>query len=168
MSLPRRRFLHLAAGAAALPAVSPIAMAQAYPSRPITMVVPFAAGGGSDVLARIIAERMRVSLGQTIVVENVSGANGSVGVGRGARAAPDGHTLVMGGWSTYVANGALYTLSYDVLKDFEPVSLVATVPSLFIGKNAVPANDLKSFIAWLKPNPGKTSWGTQETATSTM
>jgi tripartite-type tricarboxylate transporter receptor subunit TctC len=159
MRLPRRTFLHLAAGAAALPAVSRIARAQSYPSRPITMVVPFAAGGGTDVLGRIIAGRMRASLGQTIVVENVAGANGSIGVGRVARTAPDGYALVMGGWSTYVANGALYTLPYDVLKDFEPVSLVATLPSLFVAKNAAPANDLKSFIAWLKANPDKASWG---------
>jgi tripartite-type tricarboxylate transporter receptor subunit TctC len=149
----------LVGGAAALPAVRRLAWAQAYPMQPIMMVAPFAAGGGTDVLARIIAERMRVSLGQPIVVENVAGANGSIGVGRVARAAPDGHTVVMGGWSTYVANGALYTLPYDVLKDFEPVSLVATLPSLFVAKNAFPANDLKSLVAWLKANPDKAYWG---------
>jgi len=159
VEFPRRQFLHLAAGAATLPAVSRIATAQIYSTRPITMIVPFATGGGTDVLARIIAEHMRGSLGQTIVVENVAGANGNIGVGRVARAAPDSQTLVMGGWSTYVANGALYTLPYDVQKDFEPVSLVATLPSIFVAKNAVPANDLKSLIAWLKANPDKTSWG---------
>jgi tripartite-type tricarboxylate transporter receptor subunit TctC len=159
MKLPRRRFLHLVGGAAALPAVPRFAWAQAYPMKPITMVAPFAVGGGTDVLARIIAERMRVSLGQPIIVENVAGADGSIGVGRVARAAPDGHTVVMGGWSTYVANGALYTLPYDVLKDFEPVSLVATLPSLFVAKNAFPANDLKSLVAWLKANPNKAAWG---------
>jgi tripartite-type tricarboxylate transporter receptor subunit TctC len=135
--------------------------------KPITMVVPFAVGGGTDALARIIAERMRVSLGQPIVVENVAGANGSIGVGRVARASPDGHTVVMGGWSTYVANGALYALPYDALKDFEPVSLVATLPSLFIAKNAFPANDLKSLVAWLKANPNKASWGHGGTGTFT-
>ena len=159
MKPTRRRFLHLVGSAATLPAVPRLAWAQAYPMKPITMVVPFAVGGGTDALARIIAERMRVSLGQPIVVENVAGANGSIGVGRVARASPDGHTVVMGGWSTYVANGALYTLPYDVLKDFEPVSLVATLPYLFVAKNAFPANDLKSLVAWLKANPDKASWG---------
>jgi tripartite-type tricarboxylate transporter receptor subunit TctC len=98
MRIPRRQFLHLAAGAAALPAVSRFAWAQTYPTRPITIVVPFPAGGALDVLGRILAQRMRASLGQTIIVENVAGANGSLGVGRVARAAPDGYTLVIGYW----------------------------------------------------------------------
>jgi tripartite-type tricarboxylate transporter receptor subunit TctC len=124
MKLPhRRRFLHLAAGAAALPVVPRVAKAQAFPTRPITIVVPFAAGGALDVLGRILAERMRTSLGQSIIIENVAGANGSIGVGRVARAAPDGHTIVIGYWGTHVANGALYALPYDVLRDFEPISL---------------------------------------------
>src|ERR1700704_2158089 len=102
MRLPRRQFLHLVAGAAALPAASPIVMAQAYPSRSITMVVPFAAGGPVDTLARIVAERMRASLGQPVVIENVTGAGGSIGTGRVARAVPDGYTLVIGIWTTHV------------------------------------------------------------------
>jgi tripartite-type tricarboxylate transporter receptor subunit TctC len=159
MKLPRRKFLHLAAGAAALPAVSRIARAQAYPTRAITMVVPFAPGGGASAIARILAERMRVTLGQPLIIENVGGANGSIGVGRVARSRGDGYTLVLGLWNTHVANSALYALSYDVTKDFEPVSLFASNPLLIVAKNAVPADDLKGLIAWLKANPGKASQG---------
>ena len=143
MSIPRRHFLQLASGAAALPAVSRIAWAQAYPSRPITLVVPFAAGGALDVIARILAPRMRASLGQTIIIENVTGASGSLGVGRAARAASDGYTLVIGAWDTHVANGAVYALKYDVLNDFESVSLVATQPFLIVAKKAMPAETLR-------------------------
>src|SRR2546423_8592097 len=105
MRLPRRRFLHLAASAAVLPAASRIAWAQAYPSRPITIIVPFVPGGATDVIGRILAERMRASLGQSIVIENVGGAGGSIGVGRVARAAPDGYTLDIGQFDTHVVNG---------------------------------------------------------------
>src|SRR5262245_4308012 len=107
MKLPRRNFLHLAAGAAALPAISRFAWAQAYPTRPITMIVPFAPGGLTDVIGRILAEGMRTSLGQPVIIENVGGANGSIGTGRVARAAPDGYTLVVGIWNTHVANAAI-------------------------------------------------------------
>src|SRR5712671_368538 len=123
MKLPRRTFLHLAAGAAALPAVSHIARAQAYPTKPITMVVPYAVGGPTDVIGRIVAEGMRASLGQPTIIENVGGAQGSIGVGRVARAVGDGYTLLIGDWSTHVVNGAIYELQYDALKDFEPISL---------------------------------------------
>src|ERR1700757_679130 len=157
MKLPRRRFLHLAAGAAALPVLSPIALAQDYPSRPITIVVPFPAGGSTDVIGRILAEKMRVVLGQTIIIENVGGAGGSIGVGRVARAAPDGYTLDIGQWDTHVANGATYPLSYDVVKDFEPVALLSSNPFLILAKKAMPADDLKGLIAWLKANPDKAS-----------
>ena len=150
MKLPRRRFLHLAAGTAALSALPRLAWSQTYPSRHITMVVPFAAGGPTDTIARTMAERMRISLGQTIVVENVTGAAGSIGVGRVARAAPDGYTIGIGHWSTHVVNGAIYPLQYDLLKDFEPISLIASNPQLIVSKNAVPAKDLKELIAWLK------------------
>jgi tripartite-type tricarboxylate transporter receptor subunit TctC len=156
----RRQFLHLAAGAAALPALSRIAWAQAYPSRPITLVVPFAPGGANDVIGRILAPGMRASLGQTIIIENVAGASGSLGTGRVARAAPDGYTLVVGYWGTHVANGAVYQLKYDVLNDFEPVCLVATQPLLIVAKKAMPADDLKGLVAWLKANPGRASAGT--------
>jgi tripartite-type tricarboxylate transporter receptor subunit TctC len=159
MKLPRRNFLHLAA-VAALPAISRIASAQAYPSRPITMIVPFAAGGPSDVLGRILAERMRASLGQPVIIDNVVGAAGSIGVGRVARAAPDGYTLVVANWSTHVANGALYTLPYDVVKDFEPVALATTNTFVVVARKSVPADDLKGLVAWLKANPNKASAGT--------
>jgi tripartite-type tricarboxylate transporter receptor subunit TctC len=158
--LPRRRFLHLAAGTAALPAVSRIAWGQAYPTRPITIVVPFAAGGGLDVIGRILAARMRASLGQPVIIENVSGANGSIGVGRVARAASDGYTLVISNWQANVANGAIYPLQYDLLKDLEPVSLIVNNPSLIVAKKAMPANDLAGLVAWLKTNPEKASLGT--------
>jgi tripartite-type tricarboxylate transporter receptor subunit TctC len=157
---PRRRFLSLAAGAAALPAVSRIARAQAYPTRPITMVVSFAAGGTADVVARVLAERMRTSMGQPIIVENIGGANGTIGVGRVARAAPDGYTLSMGSWTTHVVNGAIYPLQYDTFRDFAPISLISTQPYLVIAKKAMPANDLQGLIAWLKANPNKASSGT--------
>ena len=160
MKLPRRRFLRLMAGAAALPAVSRFASAQTYPSRPITMIVPFPAGGPSDVIGRLLAERMRASLGQPVITENVPGAAGSIGVGRVARAAPDGYTLSIGQWGTHVANGAIYALPYDVLKDFEPISLISSNPAMIVARKDMPANDLKSLIAWLKANPDKASQGT--------
>jgi tripartite-type tricarboxylate transporter receptor subunit TctC len=160
MKLSRRQSLHLAAGAAALPVASRIAKAQTYPSRPITIVVPFAAGGGADAIARTIAERMRASLGQPVIIENVTGANGTIGVGRVARAKADGYTLVIGSWATFVANGAVYALPYDLLKDFVPITLVATQPLLIVAKKSTPADDFKGFIAWLKANPDKASAGT--------
>lgn len=160
MRLARRKVLRLAAGAAALPAMSRIARAQSFPSRPLTMTVPFAAGGPSDAIGRILAERMRASLGQTVVVENVGGAGGSLGVGRIARATPDGYTFGMGISSTQVVNPVIYTLPYDVQTDLEPIALLASNPHFVVAKNANPANDLASFIAWLKANPDKASAGT--------
>src|SRR2546425_9869596 len=136
------------------------ALAQNYPSRPVTMVVPFAAGGPVDTIARIVGAPMGKTLGQTVVVESVVGAAGTLGVGRAARAAPDGYTLSIGHWGTHVVNGAIYALQYDLLNDFEPVSLIATPPLLIVSKNAVPASDLKGLIAWLKANPDKASQGT--------
>jgi tripartite-type tricarboxylate transporter receptor subunit TctC len=155
----RRTFLRFSASAAALPAARRTAQAQAYPSHAITLVVPTAAGGAMDSVTRIIAERMRMPLGQAVVVENISGANGNIGVGRVARAAPDGYTLIVGNWNSQVANGALYTLQYDVLKDFEPISLIASFPQLIIARPSMPADDLAGLIAWLKTNPGKASLG---------
>ena len=137
-----------------------MAMAQPYPSRPVTIIVPFAAGGPTDVIARTMGQHMRTSLGQSVIVENVAGANGNIGVGRVARSAPDGYTISIGHWSTHVVNGAVYPLTHDVLKDFEPISLIATNSYLVVAKHAVPASDLKSFIAWLKANPDKASEGT--------
>jgi tripartite-type tricarboxylate transporter receptor subunit TctC len=139
--------------------MSRIARAQAYPTRPVRLIVLFPPGGGASAIARILAERMRVTLGQPLIIENVGGANGSIGVGRAARSAPDGYTLVMGLWNTHVANDALYTLSYDVMKDFEPISLFASNPHLIVAKRSMPADDLKGLIAWLKANPEKASQG---------
>src|SRR5215468_8400921 len=125
MKLPRRQFLQLVTGAAALAPLSHFAWAQAYPTRPITMIVPFPAGGATDTLARLLGERMRASLGQPIVIENVAGAAGSIGVGRAARAAPDGHTLSIGTLTTHVLTGGLYALPFDLLNDLEPIAQLA-------------------------------------------
>jgi tripartite-type tricarboxylate transporter receptor subunit TctC len=135
------------------------ASAQIYPSRPITIIVPFPAGGATDVLARIVAERMRGLLGQPIVIENVAGAAGSIGVGRAARAPADGYTLSIGTLSTHVLIGALYALPFDLLNDLEPIAQLATEPLLIVGRKSLPANDLTQLIAWLRANPGKASAG---------
>ena len=124
------------------------------------MIVPFPPGGLADVIGRIAAEGMRASLGQSIIIENVGGANGSIGTGRVARTAPDGYTLVLGIWNTHVGNAATYALQYDVVKDFAPIALLADAPLLLVAKKAIPANDLKELIAWLKANPDKASMGT--------
>jgi tripartite-type tricarboxylate transporter receptor subunit TctC len=158
MKIPRRRFLHLAAGIA-LPAISGIARAQVYPTRPITMVVPFAAGGPTDTIARIVSERMRASLGQTVIIENVTGADGAIGVGRVSRATPDGYMLSIGQWNTHVLNGAAYTLPYDLLRDFVPVALIATNPEVIVTNTAIPAKDLRELIAWVKANQDKMAVG---------
>jgi tripartite-type tricarboxylate transporter receptor subunit TctC len=160
MTPARRQFLHLAAVAATLPAVSRVMWAQSYPTRPVTMVVAFGAGGPSDVIARILAEGMRASLGQPVVIENFAGASGTIGVGRVARAAPDGYTLVLGNWATHVLNGPMFTLQYDLIADFEPVALVSSDPLMIVGKKALPAKDLKEFVAWLKANPDQATQGT--------
>jgi tripartite-type tricarboxylate transporter receptor subunit TctC len=136
------------------------ASAQVYPSRPITMIVPFAAGGPTDRIARIVAEGMRTSLGQPIVIEDVTGAAGTIGVGRAVRAAPDGYTLSMGMWATHVLNGAVFTLPYNLLDDLAPIALLTSNPQLIVAGKAVPANNLTELIAWLKANPGKASQGT--------
>ena len=154
MKLPRRNFLYLAAGAAALPAVARIARAQAYPARQITMIVPFPPGGSTDVTARVLAERMRPLLGQPVIIENVGGAGGSIGVGRLARAAPDGYTIDLGQWDTHVGN-IVYPLTYDLQKDFEPIGLVSINPQLMVARKNFPANDLKELVAWMKAHPGE-------------
>jgi tripartite-type tricarboxylate transporter receptor subunit TctC len=155
--LPRRRFLHLAAGAAALPAASRIAIAQAYPSRPITLIVPLAAGGALDAIARVLAERMRPSLGQPVIIANVTGADGNIAKGRTVRARPDGYTIEIGFRGTHVMNGGFYSLPYDLVNDFAPISPVFTTPLVFFAKETMPANDLRELIAWLKANPNKAS-----------
>ena len=160
LKLPRRQFLQLAAGATALPAVAHLAWAGDYPMRPITIVVPFAAGGPVDTLARVVADRMRRFLGQSIVIENVTGAAGSIGTGRVARAAPDGYTLLAGIWSTSIVNPVVYALPYDAINDFAPVALVADNPQIIVGRKGLPADDLKGLIAWLKANPDRGLEGT--------
>jgi tripartite-type tricarboxylate transporter receptor subunit TctC len=160
MKIERRRFLHLAAGTAAVSTISRIARAQTYPTRPITVVVPFAAGGPTDTVARIVAESMRTSLGQAIIIDNITGAAGTIGTGRVAHAASDGYTLIVGYWGTHVLNGAMYKLQYDVLKDFEPVALLSSNPQLIVAKSGMAAKNLTELITWLKANPNKASQGT--------
>jgi tripartite-type tricarboxylate transporter receptor subunit TctC len=135
------------------------AQAQNYPARPITMVVPLAPGGSTDVIGRIMAEGMRASLGQPVIVENTAGAGGTIGVGRVARAMPDGYTFLIGQWGTNVASGAIYPLNFDLMKDFEPVALIATQPFLIVARKTMPANNLAELIAWLKANADKASQG---------
>jgi tripartite-type tricarboxylate transporter receptor subunit TctC len=156
----RREFLHRAVGAALLPVISQIAAAQTYPSRPITIIVPYPAGGGADAVARITAERMRAVLGQSIIIENVGGASGGIGTGRLARATPDGYTLGIGNWSTHVVNAAVSVLPYNVLNDFEPVVLLIRFPLVIVARKDLPANTLAELVAWLKANPDKASAGT--------
>jgi len=161
MKLPRRKFLQFAGAAAVAPAFSRVAMAQTYPSRPITMIGPFPPGGVTDVIARVLAERMRESLGQPIIVENVGGANGSIGVGRAARARPDGYTIDLGFLGQHVLNGAIYSLPYDVLNDFQPISPLITSANVLFARKTMPAKDMNELIAWLKANPNKASAATQ-------
>ena len=140
-----------------------IAMAQVYPSRPVTMVVPFPAGGSTDTIGRVMADGMRGPLGRSVIIENVGGASGNLGVGRVARAQPDGYTLILGSWPTHVLNAAIFTLPYDPLNDFEPVSLVAAQPLFIVARKAMPARDLTELVAWLKANPDKATQGTAGT-----
>jgi tripartite-type tricarboxylate transporter receptor subunit TctC len=137
-----------------------IATAETYPARPITLIVPFAAGGPTDTIARVVTQRMRVSLGQPVILENIGGAEGTIAVGRAARAAPDGYTISIGTVATHVLNGAVYSLSYNVIDDFESISLVANAPAFIVANSAVSAKDLKELIALLRANPDKMSAGT--------
>jgi tripartite-type tricarboxylate transporter receptor subunit TctC len=139
------------------------AAAQTYPSRPITMIVPFAAGGPTDTIALIIADGMRKFLGQAVVTENVTGAAGTVAIGRLVQAPPDGYTVGIGHWSTNVLNGAIYALPYDLLSGLTPIALIVSNPQVIIAKKAMPANDLSEMIAWLKVNPDKALEGTAGT-----
>ena len=136
-----------------------MAVAQNYPTRPITMIVPFPAGGATDTLARFLAEQMRAVLGQSVVIENVAGAAGSIGVGRAVRSPADGYTLSIGTSSTHMLTGGLYALRFDLLNDLEPIIQIGSEPLLIVGKNALPADDLKGLIAYLKANPDKASVG---------
>ena len=159
MKLPRRGFLRLSAGAAVLPAASRLAWAETYPARPITMVVPLAAGSSADAAGRLAAERMGRALGQPIIVENVPGADGNIGVGRVARARPDGYTIEFGFQGSNVLNGAFYSLPYDLLGDLTPICPVAALPYVLYAKASLPAKDLKELIIWLRANPNKASAG---------
>jgi tripartite-type tricarboxylate transporter receptor subunit TctC len=138
---------------------SGVAAAQTYPARTITMIVPFPAGGATDTLARFLAEKMRAILGQTVIIENIAGAAGSIGVGRAVRSAPDGYTLSIGTSTTHMLTGGLYALQFDLLTDLEPIIQIGSEPLLIVGKKSLPANDLKGLIAWLKANPDKASVG---------
>jgi tripartite-type tricarboxylate transporter receptor subunit TctC len=135
------------------------AAAQSYPSRPVTMIVPFPAGGATDTLARSLAERMKPGLGQPIIIENISGAAGTIGVGRAVRAPADGYTIQIGTSTTNMLTGGLYSLSFDLLKDLEPIIQLGSEPMLIVGKKTLPPNNLKELVAWLKANPDKASIG---------
>jgi len=152
----RRMFLAVVA----VLAFGSAAIAQNFPSHPITIIVPFSAGGPSDAMARILAERMKVTLGETLLIENVTGAGGSIGVGRAVRSPPDGYTISFGHLGTHVANGAIYKLGYDLVADLEPVVLLPSNPMIIVSKNAVPAKSLKEFLAWLKALPKQPTAGT--------
>src|SRR5262249_39090338 len=157
---PRRQFLHFVAGAAAAPVASRIASAQTYPSRPITVVVGAAAGGPAGTIGGLITGRMRTPLRPTIVIPKKGAAAGSIAHGRVARAAPDGYTLSLGHWGTHVVNGAVYTLQYDTLTDFEPVALISVSPYFIVGKRNLPPSNLKELVAWIKANGEKGTQGT--------
>jgi tripartite-type tricarboxylate transporter receptor subunit TctC len=159
MRFPRRTFLQLAGTAIVTAAFSRLARAQFYPSRPITMIVPFPAGGPTDVVGRVLAERMGGSLGQPIIIENIAGAEGSIGLSRAARARADGYTIDLGSNSAHVLNGALLSLQYDVLNDFAPILPLVTSPYILFGRKTMPAANLKELIGWLKGNPDKASAG---------
>ncbi len=167
MDLGRRRFLMSAAGLTAL-ASAGTGWAQQYPARPITLVVPFAAGGPTDTLARILAERMKAALGQPVIIENVTGASGSIAVGRVVRAEPDGYTLSIGHLGSHVVNGAILPLSYDLLNDLAPVAHIANNPQVIVGRATLPANDLKELVAWLKANPDRATQGTSGAGSSSQ
>jgi len=154
----RKLCLSLAATLVTLAALA-TASAQTYPSRPVTVIVPFAAGGATDTLARFLGERMRERLGQPIIIENITGAGGSIGVSRAVRAAADGYTLEIGTSTTNMLLGGLYPLQFDLIDDLAPILLIASEPLLIVGKKNLPPNDLRELIAWLKANPDKASIG---------
>jgi tripartite-type tricarboxylate transporter receptor subunit TctC len=150
----------VAVALAALFGCCTVGHADPFPARPVTMIVPFPAGGPTDTLARILAERMRVALGQPIVIENVTGAGASIGVARAAQAAPDGYTLSIGNWTSHVGAGAMYQAAHDAILELRPIGLISATPLMLVGKTSLPASDAKELVAWLKANPGKTSAAT--------
>jgi tripartite-type tricarboxylate transporter receptor subunit TctC len=159
MTFPRRRFLTLAAGAIALPALSRIARAQDYPARPITLIVPFPPGGSTDILARVVAEHLRQSLRQPVVIENRTGASGNIGTAAVARAAPDGYTLLFNTMSVHTMNHALFAaMPFDGVKDFSPIALLAYVTNTMVIHPSVPAKTVREFIDYTRQNPGKVAY----------
>jgi tripartite-type tricarboxylate transporter receptor subunit TctC len=158
MKVRRRQFLQLAGAAAMAPAFTRVATAQVYPTRPISGIVTVGAGGITDVVGRVVADGMRGPLGQPIIVENITGADGNIGMGRAARARPDGYTFVFGSIS-HVLNGAFYSLPYDVVNDFAPVAALATTPYVLYARKTMPAKDLTELIGWLMANPNRASMG---------
>jgi len=164
MKTSRRKFLRFAGAAVAAPAFSNVARAQTYPTRPITMIVPGVAGGPADTVGRVLAERMRTSLGQPIIIENITGAEGNIATTRATRAKPDGYTIDLGLQANHVLNGALYSLQYDLLDDFTPISLLVSVPEVLYARNTLPAKDLEELITWLKVNSNTASAGTASAA----
>jgi len=167
MTLARRRFLQFAAGAIALPATARLARAQAFPSRPVTLIVPYLGGGPADGLARPLAARMSVALGQPVVIENVPGQSGAIGVARAIKAAPDGYTLSYGHNGSHVVNGAVYTLPFDLRSDLEAIALLPSNPLSISARKDFPPADLKELIAWLKANPGQARVGNVGPASGT-
>ena len=160
MKASRRQLLRFTTAAAALCATSSIGATQPYPSRPVVIIVPVPPGGVADPIARILADHLTLTLGHPVVIENVTGAGGSIGVARLVRAAPDGHTLGIGNWLSHVGASAVYPVQYDVLEDLAPVSLLTRSPILITARKDFPANDLNELIAWLKANPGKATVAT--------
>ena len=160
MGISRRAFLKMASGVTAAQAIPRFALAQAWPARPITMIVPFPAGGPADAIARVLADQMKTYLGQPVIVENVSGAGGTIGVARVARSAPDGYTLGIGQLNSHVFSSATYIVRYDLLKDFEPVALLTSNPQMIVGKRDLPARNMKELVSLLKSNPGRETFAT--------
>ena len=159
MKFRRRTLLHWLAASAAASLAPRLARAQSFPTRPITIVVPFPAGGPTDTLGRVLADRMKNSLGQSVIIENLTGAAGTIGSTHVARSAPDGYTLILGHWQTHVVNGATYTLPFDVVNDFAPIALVADCPMWLVGRSGLAAQNLQELIAWMKESPGKATVG---------
>jgi|AmaraimetFIIA100_FD_contig_111_549780_length_1655_multi_5_in_0_out_0_2 tripartite-type tricarboxylate transporter receptor subunit TctC len=165
MKLPRRQFLYLAAGAAALPVVSRIARAQAYPSRPVRVIVPYAPGGPTDIFARLIAQKLSEDLGRQFYVENIGGAGGNVGMGHGAKAAPDGYTILVVP-PTIVVNPSLYDkVPYDPYKDFDPVTIAVTSTEVLSVHPSLPVHTVKDLVALIRSNPGRYSFASPGTGT---
>jgi tripartite-type tricarboxylate transporter receptor subunit TctC len=160
MKLQRRQFLRLASAAAAVPAMPSLARAFDYPTRPITVIVPFSGGGPVDTMARLLSEPMQKVLGQPLIIENATGAGGTIGAGRVARAAPDGYTIEIGDGTSNVGSPAVYPLDFDTRKDFEPVALLSFSPLIVVGRKGLPPDNVQELIAWLKANPGKATSGT--------